>query len=1212
MLVQQFNTAVRAALWILMSALLSSCLGNGTVHTSNLVSINVTPSNSIVTIGVPTSLTATGSFSDGSTKDVSSIAMWNTSNPTVAMVNSTGLVSGVNQGQALITVNAGDVKATATVNVVTSGANAGGLVSPTGVAATAGNGQITVNWISTPGTSYNLYYATNPGLVPTNAATYSTKIFNANPGRVITGLTNGVSYYVIVTAVSTSGESAASNVAVATPSSLITGGSGATPTNVMATANLNQINVSWSPVIGAISYNVYYGTNPAITTLNGTKIPTTASSTIINGLINGTTYYVIVTAVSTSGESAASTVAMATPSNTSAGFISPPTMVTATAGNGQMTVNWNAVSGATSYNIYYGTNPAISTTNGTKVVATASGKIVTGLTNSTIYYVIVTAVGASGESGASGFSTVTPQAQPPAPTGVSLQPGNGQMTVTWPSVAGATSYNIYYGTNSALTTTNSTKVTGVMSGNIITGLTNGSTYFVLVTAVGMGGESIASTSVFTTPIAPPSAPTGVTLLPGNAQITVSWTAVAGATSYNVYYSTNAGITPALATKVPGVTSGNALLGLTNGTTYYVVVTAVNAGGESIASTIASVAPITPPAAPTGVTLVPAPGQITVSWTAVTGAASYNIYYGTNSALTTTNGTKISGVTSTTGTIISGLTNGTPYYVIVTAVTGATLVEGAASATVGTAPGTVIGGLYNANTTFTTANSPYVMTSAVQIPAGVTLTIQPGVKIMYAGAYEIFVKGSIVANGSSVQPITFTSATNASSGATQIRFQQTNLATSQLSYVTMQLAATAIKVESIYSCSTGATGVDNTGTLAIANATIQAPIVTSPCSNASTAVNGLAITNSTISNTSVSCSNPWATSIQISNSTLSGATVTADSSCTKGIFISNSTVNTSTLTLGCCSAKLQLDENTSLSQSTVAGCCGSPVDGPFNLYHATVSDTSIDLSSARANILDSAISYSSAYTGATKLRFGNGFLSYSNLSGNNAGNGLEVTGFAGYTANSGMAISNSIISGHATGVLVSGGTGSTITSSNLQSNSTYNLSLTSANGITATNNYWGLNPVGSAALAKILDGSSNISYGTVTYSPYLTSASTTVGPRPLATNMVATTGGAAGQITLSWTAATGATSYNIYHATAAQQTASTSAIASFTTPAALAAAVAAVPSNATKYIPMTTTSGSTVSATLTALTTGTSYTFVVTAVNAVGEGLASRAVTVTAP
>jgi len=87
----------------------------------------------------------------------------------------------------------------------------------------------------------------------------------------------------------------------------------------------------------------------------------------------------------------------------------------------------------------------------------------------------------------------------------------------------------------------------------------------------------------------PQPPGGVTGAPGNGSVAVSWSAVSGATSYNLYFARQSGVTPANYSTLPGgtrvtsVSSPYALTGVSNGTTYSIVVTAVGSGGESAAS-----------------------------------------------------------------------------------------------------------------------------------------------------------------------------------------------------------------------------------------------------------------------------------------------------------------------------------------------------------------------------------------------------------------------------------------------------------------------------------------------------------------------------------------------------------------------------------------------------------------------------------------------------
>jgi len=71
------------------------------------------------------------------------------------------------------------------------------------------------------------------------------------------------------------------------------------------------------------------------------------------------------------------------------------------------------------------------------------------------------------------------------------------------------------------------------------------------------------------------------------QLTMAWDPVDGATSYNLYWSTVPGVTPANGTKISSVSNPYPHSGLAAGTTYYYVVTAVNGSSESSASAPAS-------------------------------------------------------------------------------------------------------------------------------------------------------------------------------------------------------------------------------------------------------------------------------------------------------------------------------------------------------------------------------------------------------------------------------------------------------------------------------------------------------------------------------------------------------------------------------------------------------------------------------------------------
>jgi len=328
-----------------------------------------------------------------------------------------------------------------------------------------------------------------------------------------------------------------------------------------------------------------------------------------------------------------------------------------------MDVSWNKVDNAVSYKVYYSTSYNRSEAESKTTINTTY--TLSDLLAEKIYYIWVTSTNAYGESASSSmkYETTLKASVLSAPTGITASVnGPSSVTVSWDAVTDATSYEVYYGTTST-TSTLATTVTSAVTSYKVTGLSPSTRYYFAVYAKDNNGTSPSSGAISATTagIDDLPAPTNPSATAnGSSSVTVSWDAVTGATSYDVYY----GITSTPTTFAGNVASTSTtytVTGLTPETLYYFRVYAKNAQGSSVPSTSvsATTASYVPqaPSAPTNVKLtVKDAYNITISWDAVTGATSYDVYSGSTAAPT-----DLVKNTTTTSYTDYGLSAGTKYY-----------------------------------------------------------------------------------------------------------------------------------------------------------------------------------------------------------------------------------------------------------------------------------------------------------------------------------------------------------------------------------------------------------------------------------------------------------------------------------------------------------------------------------------------------------------------
>jgi titin len=518
--------------------------------------------------------------------------------------------------------------------------------APTGLTATPGDTNVTLNWTAPSSnggsaiTGYRVYRGTSSGTLSvltmmSNVLTYS------DPN-----LTNGQRYYYRVTAVNTVGEGPRSGEASAIPVGLPSA-----PRNLVAEPGNGTINLSWaapssnggSAITG---YRVYQGTAPGgemlLATIGNVLTYTHA------GLTNGLTYYYKVSASNGVGEGEQSVEASATPATVP----SAPESLVAVASPGEVSLAWqtpesNGGSDITGYEVYRATIPGgqgavlIGTTN-----ATTRTYVDTSVEADTYYYYTVKAVNAMGRSIASNEeSTFSAAAQvPSAPGNLTASASDGYVILTWSASASIgssniTGYDIFRGDSADAVTAKigSTNATTLSYND--SAVTNGVTYFYAVKALNDEGSSPSSDIVNATPFTPsvPDAPRNLSTASGDGFVLLTWEAPispgsSAITGYVVYRSGSSGGDGASIGSVP---AGNLTFNDTtviNGANYYYSVTAINAIGPSPASNQAVGAPSqagSAPSAPLGLTAAGQVGGILLTWNAPSstgsGVADYQIF-----------------------------------------------------------------------------------------------------------------------------------------------------------------------------------------------------------------------------------------------------------------------------------------------------------------------------------------------------------------------------------------------------------------------------------------------------------------------------------------------------------------------------------------------------------------------------------------------------------
>jgi RHS repeat-associated protein len=292
--------------------------------------------------------------------------------------------------------------------------------------------------------------------------------------------------------------------------------------------------------------------------------------------------------------------------------------------------------GATSYNLYRATEQGSETFYVGRIAGTSY--LDKGVTNSETYYYYVTAVSKYGESGPSPEAHATPGVPSgQAPQNVVAYPDASDLDIAvgWNPVADADYYNVYRSTKSGAEGSVPYASVGTTGGYVRyedKSVVYGTRYYYRVTAVSANAESAQSNEASATMGAPLLAAPELKAVSGAKTVTLTWSAVSGATGYDVYYQNPSQSGSYYALVIGLNATSYVAIGLMSGTNYNFIVAAKNANGEGADSNAVSGQPGAPVLeAPTGLAgSVTLPSTIDLTWNPVNGAQAYDIYQASKS------------------------------------------------------------------------------------------------------------------------------------------------------------------------------------------------------------------------------------------------------------------------------------------------------------------------------------------------------------------------------------------------------------------------------------------------------------------------------------------------------------------------------------------------------------------------------------------------------
>jgi uncharacterized protein YjdB len=578
-----------------------------TVTAAVLTSIAVTPATASVAAGKTEQFTATGTYNNGTTQNLTSSVTWSSSASSVATVSSGGLATSVVQGTATITATSGTVSGSATLTVTAAVLTSISVTPTSASVATGATQQFTATGTYSNGTTQNL----------TTTASWTSSNTSVATIKVHTGLATGVT---AGTATITATSGAIHGTATLTVTAVLTSIS-VTPATASLAAGYTQQFTATGTYSNGTTQNL---TSTAIWTSSATSIatvgsgglatsvaPGTAAITATSGTISGSATLTVTAAVLTSISVTPNTASVA--AGYTQQFTATGTYSNGTTQNLTSTAAWTSL--ATSIATVSSGGLATSVAQGTTTITATSGTI-TGSAILTVTSAVLTSLSIT-PSSASIASGTTQQF---AATG-SYSDGSTQnltSSVSWSSSSSmvATIASSGLATGTGVGTANITATSGSITTPAVLTVSQATLVSIAVTPVNpsfalgttqamvaTGTYTDGSTLVLTTSVAWTTANSSIATIStqglassvalGNTTVTATSGTVSGSTTLTVSPAVlvSIAVTPAIPVISVGTTQQFTATGtFTDGSTQNITDTAQWSSDTPSVATISNVSP----------------------------------------------------------------------------------------------------------------------------------------------------------------------------------------------------------------------------------------------------------------------------------------------------------------------------------------------------------------------------------------------------------------------------------------------------------------------------------------------------------------------------------------------------------------------------------------------------------------------------------------------